>query len=133
MLPLNEWKVIVVDDDKDSRTLLSAILSLHGIQVFVAENGIEFRKLWRTFIPTLVIMDLAMPSPDGWTLINESLPTLRQRHTPIVAVTAYHSDRVREEALKAGFTAVIGKPIRATTFIELLKKIVADSSPPSSC
>jgi CheY-like chemotaxis protein len=126
MLSLNEWKVIAVDDDADSLRLMQMILEAQGIKVFPAADGNTFRLLWRTLSPTLVLMDLAMPAPDGWTLVKEAAPAGHRHRIPFIAVTAYHSDMVMQAALRAGFTTIIPKPIRAGSFVETLRKILED-------
>ncbi len=119
-----EWKVLIVDDDADSLRVTHDMLTLHGAEVACATDAREFRQLWRSFAPTLILMDLALPGTNGWELLAEIRPSLQVRPTPVVAVTAFHSQRVEREAEHAGFAAVIAKPLRSSTFIERLRAVM---------
>ena len=94
----NDWRVLIVEDEQDSIRMVSKILSHHGIQVHVANNGYECLDALGSLDPTLIVMDLAMPEMDGW----ETLAALRSdtatSHIPVVAITAYHSANVADDA-----------------------------------
>lgn len=117
------WRVLVVEDQEDSVQVVSQILEYHGIEVHVARDGQECVEMLNEVEPTLVITDLAMPKMDGW----ETLAAIRRRPTyiPVVAVTAYHSVNVAQDALRAGFDAYFPKPIEAASFVRELERIVS--------
>src|SRR5258708_5873778 len=120
MIDPSHWKVIVVDDEPDSLKLIHDVLSENGIEVFGAASGQQGLSLLESVQPTLVIVDLSMPHPDGWELLNllRSNPALK--HTPVVAITAYYSDEVERRAQEAGFSAFVRKPIRVKSFLSVL-------------
>jgi CheY-like chemotaxis protein len=64
-------KVLVVDDNKEGRLLLSKILSSNNYDVTEACNGIEALECLKTLKPDLIISDILMPVMDGFTLIRE--------------------------------------------------------------
>ncbi len=121
---INEWVVLVVDDEPDSLNLLSEIIAAQGAQVYRAPGGSECLVLLEQVSPTLIILDLNMPSPDGWQLLEAIRANPRQAGVKVVAVTAFHSASVEQAALRAGFDAFIPKPLKGSTLIGQLRQVV---------
>ena len=117
---LNSWHVLVVEDERDSAQVVSEILAHNGVQVDVARNGYECLDMLREFEPTLIVMDLAMPEMDGWQTLMEIRANPATAHIPVVAVTAYHSVNVAQDALHAGFNAYFSKPLHPVRFMEAI-------------
>ena len=124
MPEIKEWNVLLADDEPDSLSLLSDILSLHGAKVFKAHNGEQFRALFASISPTVVVVDLSMPKPDGWDLLAEIRAASNNPQIPVIAVSGYYSDKVIEEALRAGFNAFLPKPIRSSNLLSTLLSVV---------
>ncbi len=125
MTDMTAWKVLLVDDEPDSLALLYEILALHGANVYQAPGGEQALALLKTVLPTLVVVDLAMPKPDGWDLLKVVRETPAIASVPVVAVTAFYSDQVARQAISAGFNGFFQKPIRASAFLSKLKEIAA--------
>jgi CheY-like chemotaxis protein len=110
--------ILIVDDQEDNRIVFAAILTHHGHDVFVAENGAEAVEQVRSHAPDLVLMDLQMPGIDGW----EATRLLKQdpatASIPVLAVTAQDHEvfRLRE----AGFCAYVRKPVRPQALLRLI-------------
>ena len=120
----NAWQIIVVEDEFDSAQMVSKILNYHGVEVFMAHNGHECLSLLREVTPTLIVMDLAMPEMDGW----ETLDVIRSNPAtgtiPVVAVSAYYSVDVADQAIAAGFDAFFSKPLSPLSFVSSLEKLI---------
>ncbi len=123
MSDMSNWKVILVDDEPDSLNLIHDILALNGAEVHRAAGGTQCLNLLATVTPTLVVLDLAMPKPDGWDLLKAIRSTPTTAQVPVVAVTAYYSDAVTQQAYQAGFNAFFPKPIKASGFLSKLKEV----------
>jgi two-component system cell cycle response regulator DivK len=121
---LDNCKIILVDDEPDSLKLAHDILALNGAEVYSASDGQQFLELLESIRANLVIVDLAMPTPNGWELLAEIHARPALADIPVVALTAYYSDKVIQEALKAGFVMLVPKPIRATSFVNEVQKIL---------
>lgn len=119
------WKVIIVEDTYDDQQLISRILEHHGVTVYLARNGVECLKLLEDVEPTLVVTDLAMPSKDGWQTLVAIRSNAATAHIPVIAMTAYHSADVAEDALNAGFDGYFPKPVHPQTFVSRLAEIVS--------
>ena len=118
------WKVLVVDDEADSLSLIHDMLAFKGIEVQCVDNGADGLLMLHHFDPTLVIVDLSMPKPDGWDLLFAIRTTARTASLPVVAITAYSSDKVIAQARLSGFTALISKPIKLNSLMDKLVEVV---------
>ncbi len=121
-----QWHVLIVEDDLDSARVLSEILTHYGIeQIYVATDGDECLDMVHEIAPTVIIMDLLMPEKDGWqTLMELQANGGTIALVPVVAVTAYYSAKVAQDALVAGFDACFPKPLHLTSFMDTLNEIV---------
>ena len=118
------WRVIVVEDEDDSVRMVSKILSYHGIEVHVARNGRECIDLLTQMTPTLIVTDLAMPGMDGWQTLAAIRANPETEQIPVVAITAYHSANLAEEAENVGFDACFSKPLNPRSFVDTLAKLI---------
>ena len=125
MTPYTTWHVLVVEDEYDSLQMVSKILSYHGITVVVAKNGRECLERLEEFEPTIIITDLAMPGMDGWQTLAAIRANPATQHIPVVAMTAYGSVDVAEDAQKAGFDAYFPKPVDPRSFVQSLANIIS--------
>jgi CheY-like chemotaxis protein len=119
------WMVLIVEDEDDSLQMVSKILRYHGVRTHSARNGRECIDTLKRIEPTLVIMDLAMPEMDGWETLLEMRANPDTAHIPVVAITAYHSANVAQDAMQAGFDAYFSKPLDALSFVDHLAEVVA--------
>ncbi len=118
------WHILVVEDEYDSIQVVSKILRHHGAQVSVVRNGQECLNVINDLDPSLIIMDLALPEMDGWETLDALRANSKTRAIPVIAVTAYHSVNVAEDARKAGFDAYFPKPIDPNSIIQLLLQFI---------
>ena len=123
---MNDWKVLVIEDEDDSMEFVQGLLEHHGIESVGVSSGEEALEALKTMQPTLLIVDLALPGLDGWELLKrfKAHPVLRD--VPRVAITAYHTPEVAEQAIEAGFDAYFAKPLDATSFVRELEAIVTN-------
>jgi PAS domain S-box-containing protein len=113
---LNNLRVLVVDDEEDSRELMATVLRRAGADVACAGGVKSALDLFGTWTPDVVVSDLAMPGADGCELIG----ILRKRD-PLVAalaVSGFTGARDTDRALAAGFDVHVGKPVDAAELVE---------------
>jgi signal transduction histidine kinase/ActR/RegA family two-component response regulator len=110
---LDRVRVLVVDDDDDSRGFVARVLGGCGAEVRAAASAeAALDVLGETYVDVLV-SDIGMPGSDGYDLITR-VRTLEREHggrIPAIALTAYASDEDRERALAAGFSLHMPKPV----------------------
>ncbi|GAB4275451.1 MAG: sigma-54 dependent transcriptional regulator [Coriobacteriia bacterium] len=101
-------KVLIADDEKNMRWVLSEALEAEGYEVLHAADGKEALSVAQSEEPDVVILDHKMPSPDGM----EVLRTLRSKDYtfPVIMLTAHGSVETAVEAMKAGATEYLTKP-----------------------
>lgn len=119
-----DWQILVVEDEYDSIQMVSKILQHSGISVEIAHNGVECLESLKHRLPTLIIMDLALPVMDGWETLQHIRNNPETRHLPVVAITAYHSVNLEEDAYKAGFDAYMPKPLETQALVKHLERII---------
>lgn len=119
------WHILVVEDDPDGQEVVATILEHLNLSIDVANNVAEAEELLfnsgRTY--QAAILDLALPDKNGWELLTEILENPKTANIPCIAVTAYHTSKLREDAIRAGFTAYFAKPIDATAFARRLEEL----------
>jgi CheY-like chemotaxis protein len=108
-------KVLIVDDNRPSRDLLRAILKVFSCEIIEATQGQEALDQIRKERPDLVLLDIDMPVMDGFTVIRRIREDASFPDLPVIAVTGYAMEGDRERTLKAGFTAYVAKPVRASS------------------
>jgi CheY-like chemotaxis protein len=119
--PLSCQAILVVDDDEDIRAALVELLAEEGYAVTGVNNGAEaLAYLKEATRPSLILLDMMMPSMDGWQLRLELQKDPRLSGIPVVILSA-HGD-VREAALALGAADYIRKPLRAENVIEVAER-----------
>lgn len=118
MTNCNEWQILIVEDDPSSMDVVEDALRYYcnPAEVRCAINGREALETLSDYHPTVVIMDLSMPEMDGWEALNAIRHNPATAHLPVIAITAYHSARVADDAARAGFTGYVPKPIDVFSF-----------------
>jgi CheY-like chemotaxis protein len=115
---------LVVDDDADSRQLLSDAIGYLGYEVFVAEDAIEALEEMHAALPDLVILDLMMPRLDGFWLIEELKRIPKLSRVPIIIASAL-SDA--EWPTAGGVSARLQKPINFEELHEVVQRVLAEA------
>lgn len=126
--------VLLVEDNEQNRYLATFLLESHGYRVVPASDGAQAIDAARALVPDVVLLDIQLPTMDGYA-VARALRTLEQlRRTPIVAVTSYAMVGDRERALDAGCNGYLEKPIDPETFVQEIERIRAEflrgGSPP---
>jgi PAS domain S-box-containing protein len=129
-LSLKGVRVLVVEDEKDTRELLSVLLKQYGAEVVTSESSVEAISALRRERPDVIISDIGMPCEDGYWLIKEvrSLGASLGGDVPAVALTAFASESDRERALAAGFQAHLSKPIETAALISAVAGVVSEGA-----
>lgn len=117
-------KILVVDDDKKNRYLVSFLLEKEGFEVVIATNGLEGIEAAKKQQVDLIIMDIKMPKMDGHEATRRIRRLKKYKSIPILALTSYAMLKDKEKAMKAGCTGYISKPITPETFTEEIKKLL---------
>ena len=123
---LEGLKVLVVDDEPDTRELLRVGVGQCGAEVVTAGSAQEALEVIAEESPDLLISDIGMPGEDGYELIRKvrALPAGRGRKIPAIALTAYARTEDRMRALRAGYQSHIAKPVELAELITVMASLV---------
>lgn len=120
-------KILIVDDKKENRLLLEALLKGNGYTVTMAENGKEALKRLRNEPFDLIVSDILMPVMDGFQLCRYVKSDETLKHIPFVFYTATYTDKRDEElAMRLGADRFLRKPMEPYAFLEVISEIVKD-------
>jgi CheY-like chemotaxis protein len=108
---LNGVRVLVLDDERDARDLLELVLTRAGATVVKASSAAEAMQQLEHFEPDVIVSDIGMPNEDGYSFMQRVRATEAHRHVQSIALTAYARGEDRQQALRAGFSTHLGKPV----------------------
>lgn len=115
-------RILVVDDNADSRILMIKFLKPLGFIVDTAENGKEAVHLYSKYRPNLVLMDMRMPVMDGYEATRRIRASENGILTPIIAITASAFEEDKQQIFEAGVDDFIRKPVRSDELYENIRK-----------
>ncbi|MBI3654254.1 MAG: response regulator [Acidobacteria bacterium] len=115
-------KILIVEDNTDSRELLEIFLTTRGFQVLTAGSGSEGFYLAQATQPDVIITDLTMPNGSGLEMIKQIRATQETAHIPIAIYTAYSKSFIAS-ALEAGANKIFSKPVN----LEKLARFAAET------
>lgn len=123
---MSNRRILVVEDDPDGQEMVTTMLQHMRFDVDTADDGEQASQILADSGSdyNAVIIDLALPGKDGWEVLSEILGNPDTANIPCVAVTAFHNSKLREEALRAGFTAYFPKPIDGTQLGRELERLM---------
>jgi PAS domain S-box-containing protein len=114
------YRVLVADDQRESRILLSEMLKAVGFDVLEVRDGREVLACFERWKPHLILMDMRMPVMDGYEACRDIKATEEGRQTAIVAVTASAFDNMRQQVFEAGVDAYLSKPFKEHELFEVI-------------
>lgn len=109
--------VLLIEDNEQNRYLVTFLLEKHGYTVVSASDGPRGIEIAREIRPQLVLLDIQLPTMDGYTVAGELRDMESLDAVPIIAVTSHAMVGDREKAIAAGCDGYIEKPIDPLTFI----------------
>jgi CheY-like chemotaxis protein len=124
--PLTGLRILVVDDEADTRNFLSFMFEDYGAITTAVGSVDEALAALEQAKPDILISDIGMSEQDGYTLIRKlrALEPEKGGCIPAIALTAYTREEDRLEALSAGFQQHLSKPIDPTKLIGAVVSIL---------
>lgn len=123
---LSALKVLLVDDDKDTRYFLGVLLRRYGAEVHSAASAAEALDKFKEMAVDVLVSDIGMPEHSGYDLIGwiRSAETESKRRTPALALTAFGSPEHREKALNCGFDQHLPKPFEPLQVVRVIATLM---------
>lgn len=110
-------KILIIEDNEQNLYLVTFILEKSGYQVLQARSGDDGLNLASANEPDLILLDIQLPVMDGYTVARELRKNDLLAKVPIIAVTSFAMPGDRENAMAAGCTGYIEKPIDPEKFL----------------
>jgi len=121
-------KILIVDDNEDSRDLVAKVLKQWDYLIVQAVDGEEALAKVASEKPDLILMDRSLPKMDGLEVAKRLKSNAATNKIPIVALTAHAMRGDREKALAAGCEGYIPKPINVRTLAEQIRMYLENPS-----
>jgi CheY-like chemotaxis protein len=124
---LDDVRVLVVEDDDDSRDATTAVLELCGARATAVASVAEALSAVGREAPDVIVADIAMPLEDGFDLIRRLRDGSRPA-IPMLALTAFAGRGDESRILAAGYDAYLAKPIDGTELVAAVKRLARTGS-----
>ena len=115
--------ILIVDDDREIRELVSGYLKKNGLRVTVAADGRQMRSFLEANRVDLIVLDVMMPGDDGLVLCRE-LRAGKHKSTPILMLTARSDETDRIVGLEMGADDYLAKPFAARELLARIKAVL---------
>lgn len=119
-------KILLVEDNEMNRDMLSRRLERKGYLVVTAQDGKQGYLLARSETPDLVLMDISLPTMDGWEVTRLLKADELTRHIPIIVLTAHALVGDREKAFAAGCDDYDTKPVEFARLSEKIENLLVE-------
>ena len=114
--------ILIIEDDLDIQNFISRVLELEGYHVLRASDGHAGLDLLGENSVSIVLLDLRLPGPEGWSILQEIRSSPEHKKVPIVVLTAIAEANQRRRTMKMGATKYLVKPLSA----HVISKTVTD-------
>jgi CheY-like chemotaxis protein len=122
-------KILIVEDDQDTRQLLKFRLQAQGYETAFAFDAVTAVAAAREERPDLILLDMGLPGGDGIVVMErlKTFPALA--HIPVVVVSAREPTTTEERALTAGAEAYVQKPIDNEQLLRAIRSALSGTKP----
>ncbi|AFZ59256.1 response regulator [Anabaena cylindrica FACHB-243] len=123
---LDNLRLLIVDDDSDTRQILTLLFELEGAEIISVASASEAIEIISKFKPDILISDISLPDEDGCSLLPKvrNLEALQGRWFPAIAMTGWASAEDKEYTLKAGFQKHLSKPVNLDELVSAVANLV---------
>jgi CheY-like chemotaxis protein len=122
---LTGLRILVVDDEEDARDLIGMVLREAGAVVETSHSAADGFDVFRRFRPDVLVSDIGMAGEDGFSFVRRvrSLGAAEGGNVPALALTAFARAEDDAQALAAGFTKHVGKPVAPDRLVAALREV----------
>jgi signal transduction histidine kinase len=118
-------RILIVEDNEDTATVLCDVLVQAGHDVRVVGDGPSALQLVESYVPDVGLFDIGLPVMDGYDLARRLWRTPGLEQTPLVAITGYAQDSDRRRALARGFAEHVAKPFDFRRLLDIIERLSA--------
>ncbi|HEY9426517.1 MAG TPA: response regulator [Gemmatimonadaceae bacterium] len=121
-------RILLVEDDEMNRDSLTRLLRRRGYELLVAHDGAEGVSMGQSEMPDLILMDMSLPTLDGWEATRRLKSAAETQDIPIIALTAHAMSADRNRALAAGCDDYDSKPIELGRLLPKIEALLRKES-----
>lgn len=121
--PVAKQRILVVDDNVDSAESMSLLMEIAGNETTMAHDGVDAIAMAKAYKPDAVLLDIGLPSADGYEVCRAIRGETWGRSTVIIALTGWGQDDDRRRTAEAGFDAHMVKPVDPDELLSLLTRL----------
>lgn len=119
-------KVIIVDDDRETREMLTLTLELEGFEVAQAANGLRLISILHVDRPDVILLDVMMSWIDGFELCRSIKKNEEFRDIPVIFLSAKKTPEDVREGLEAGAVDYFTKPVDVEKLVARIRQLLAE-------
>ena len=116
--------ILIAEDNEDLRGMLRQLLEANGYAVLEAADGREAAEVALRERPNVSLMDLGLPGVDGLAAVAEIRQHVSAIEMPILIISAYDRIEYRTEAISAGCSGFVTKPIDPTSLLQTIELLL---------
>jgi PAS domain S-box-containing protein len=126
--PLTNIRILVLEDDRDTREFLTLTLEEYGAQPTTVDSVAAALEVLGKSLPDILVSDIGMPEEDGYSFIRQvrALPSEQGGLIPAIALTAYAREQDRDRAIAAGFQRHLAKPIVPDELVQAIAQLIGE-------
>jgi DNA-binding response OmpR family regulator len=124
---VNPADILIVDDDPDMLQSLQIRLKASGYGVHCAEDGIGAISEARKHTPDLIVLDLGIPSGDGFVVLDTLRANIDLSSIPVIVLSGRDRRANEGRVLKAGAKAFLQKPVQSNEFLAVIRQALGET------
>jgi len=121
---LQNIHVLVIEDDTDSRELITTVLQQFGAEVTAVPSATAAMAALSQIKPDILISDIGMPGMDGYRLMQQIRAATRNSEIPAIALSSYTTEADQQKALAVGFQKHLSKPMEPLQLVEAIATLI---------
>jgi CheY-like chemotaxis protein len=120
--PLRSARILIVDDERQNRTLMEVMLEPEGYVLETAENGEAALAIAAQRVPNLVLLDVMMPGMNGYVVASRLKADPRTRAVSVILLSSLDDPSSKTHGLGAGADAFLSKPVSRAELVTLVRQ-----------
>jgi CheY-like chemotaxis protein len=125
VLPASHFRILVVDDHKDSAVSLGMTLKYLGHTTRIANDGLEALTAAEAFLPDVILLDIGLPKLNGYEVCHHIRQQSWGQSMVLIALTGWGQEEDKMKSKEAGFNFHMVKPVEAADLAKLLDGLLA--------
>lgn len=118
-------RILIIEDDYANRLLFCDYLTFAGFTVLALADGLNLQQALNDFQPDVLVLDLGLPEPDGYCILESLQTPSGGLLLPVVVVSGYAFFENQERALALGACRYLVKPVRLKELVQTLREVTA--------